>query len=110
MDELVHVLTKLDNAGYSLRCKNIESGAMQNIGQNGMRPSQDKLLAIKELKKIGPVPFWTLFSTYQKILKLFQKNRHFEANFPKDKEWNWTEAQTRTFEAKYHRDTMSGTL
>ena len=55
MDELV--LTKLEKAGYRLNESKSElfkteiEWIAHKIDQNGIRPLQDKLLAIKELKK-----------------------------------------------------------
>ena len=57
MDDLIHVLTRLENAFYMLSENNSElfKTKIEWIGhksdQNGIRPLQDKLLAIKELKK-----------------------------------------------------------
>ena len=57
MDELVDVLTKLENASYRLSESKSELFKTEiewvdhTTDQNGIRPLQDKLLAIKELKK-----------------------------------------------------------
>ena len=55
--ELTHVLTKLENAGYRLSenktefFKSEREWVVHKIDQNGLRPLQDKLKAIQELKK-----------------------------------------------------------
>ena len=57
MDELIDVLTRLENAGYRLSENNSEllKTEIEWIGhksdQNGIRPLQDKLFATQELKK-----------------------------------------------------------
>ena len=57
MEELIDVLTKLENAGYRLSESNSElfktekEWIGQKIEQNDIQPVQDKLLAIKELKE-----------------------------------------------------------
>ena len=57
MEELIDVLTKLENAGYRLSesksefFKTEKEWIGHKIDQNGIRPLQDKLLAIKELKE-----------------------------------------------------------
>ena len=55
--ELIDVLTKLENAGYRLSenktefLKSEEEWVRHKIDQNGIRPLQDKLKAIQELKE-----------------------------------------------------------
>ena len=57
MDELLDVLSKLENDGYRLSENNSELFKMEiewighKIDQNGIRPLQDKLVATKQLKK-----------------------------------------------------------
>ena len=57
MEELIDVLTKLENAGYRLSESKSELFKTEiewighKIDQNGIRPLQDKLLAIKKLKE-----------------------------------------------------------
>ena len=57
MRELIDVLTKLENAGYRLSETKSECFKTEiewighRIDQVGIRPLQDKLLAIKELKQ-----------------------------------------------------------
>ena len=57
MRELINVLTKLENAGYRLSETKSECFKTEiewighRIDQVGIRPLQDKLLAIKELKQ-----------------------------------------------------------
>ena len=57
MEELIDVLTKMENAGYRLSESKSEFFKTEiewighKIDQNGIRPLQDKLLAIKELKE-----------------------------------------------------------
>ena len=57
MDDLIDVLSKLENAGYRMsgskseRFKTKIEWIGHKIDQNGIRRLQDKLLAIKELKK-----------------------------------------------------------
>ena len=55
--ELIDVSTRLENAGYKLCKNNPDFFKMEiewighKIDQNGIRPLQDKLMAIKELKR-----------------------------------------------------------
>ena len=55
MDELMDVIPKLENNGLSKRGSEILKSEVECIGhkmnQNGIRPLQDKIIAIKALKK-----------------------------------------------------------
>ena len=59
MNELVDVLSNLENAGHRLRENKFElvKSEIEWIGhktdQIGIRPLQDKLIAIKNLRKLG---------------------------------------------------------
>ena len=105
MDELVDVLTKLENAGYRLSENKSELFKTEiewnghKIDQNGIPQLQDKLLAMKELKKneiekelksfLGSIEYLSKnnenLSTQTDISQQLLKN---------DTEWKWTEEHT----------------
>ena len=109
MEELIDVLTKLENAGFRLSENKSElfkteiEGIGHKIDQNDIRPLQDKLLAIKELKEpknekelkssLGAIQYLSKYieniSTQTDILRQLQK---------KDNDWNGTTEHTKAFE------------
>ena len=109
MDELIDVLSKLENAGYGLNESKSELFKTEiewighKIDQNGIKPLQDKLLAIKELKK--PENEKELKSFLSAIQYLSKYVDNFSAQtdtlgqlLKKDTEWKWIEEHTKAFE------------
>ena len=109
MKKLIDVLTKLKNAGYRLRetKSKIFKTEIEWIGyridQAGIRPLQDKLLAIKELKQpnnekelkslLGAIQYLSkhidnLTALTDSLRQLLKKNN----------KWIWTEKYTLAFE------------
>ena len=122
MKELIDVLTKLENAGYRLSETKSEFFKSEiewighRINQAGIRPLQDKLLAMKELKQpnnekelksvLGAIQYLSknidnLSLQTDSLRRLLKKNK-----------WIWTEEHTvfQKFETKNHKNTVSGTL
>ena len=107
--ELIDVLTRLENAGYKLSENNSEFLKTEiewfghKIDQNGIRPLQDKLMAIKELKKpnkekelnsfLGAIQFLSKY-----INNLSAQTDSLRQLLKKDTEWIWTEEHTKAFE------------
>ena len=109
MEELIDVLTRLENAGYRLSESKSELFKTElewighKIDQNGITPLQDKLLAIKELKEpknekelksfLGAIQY---LSKYIEILSA--QTDILRQLFKKDNDWNWTTEHTKAFE------------
>ena len=110
MEELIDVLTKLENAGYRLSGSISELFKTEiewighKIDQNSIRPLQDKPLAIKELiepkknekelkSSLGAIQYLSKYiknlSAQTDILRQLLRN---------DNDWNWTTEHTKTFE------------
>ena len=107
--ELIDVLFKLENAGYRLSENKSEFFKTEiewighKIDQNGIRPLQDKLMAIKELKP--PENEKELKSFLGAIQYLFKYIDNISAQtdelrqlLKKDNEWIWTNEHTKSFE------------
>ena len=107
--ELFEVLTRLENAGYRLsenKSKFFKS-EVESIGhkidQNGIRPLQDKLMAIKNLKQpnnekelksfLGAIQYLSKY-----IDNLFAQTDSLRQLLTKDEDWLWTEEHTQAFE------------
>ena len=124
MEELIDVLTKLENAGYRLSESKSErfETEIECIGhendQNGIRPLQDKLVTIKELKEPKNEKELNSFSGAIQYLSKYIENLSAKTDIlrqllKKDSDWNWTTEHTTAFEnfkAKNHGDTVSGPL
>ena len=107
--ELTDVLTRLENAGYRLSEGKSEFFKTEiewighKIDQNGIRPLQDKLLAMKNLKQpnnekelksfLGAIQYLSLY-----IDNLSAQTDSLRQLLKKDTEWLWTEKHTRAFE------------
>ena len=107
--ELVDVLTRLENAGYRLSESKSEFFKTEiewighKIDQNGIRPIQDKLMAIKNLKQpnnekelksfLGAIQYLSKY-----IDNLSAQTDSLRQLLKKDTEWLWTEEHTRAFE------------
>ena len=107
--ELAEVLTKLENAGYRLSEIKSEFFKTENewighkIDPNGIRPLQDKLMAIKDLKQpnnekelkssLGAIQYLSKY-----IDNLSAQTDSLRQLLKKDTEWLWTEEHTRAFE------------
>ena len=107
--ELVDVLTRLENAGYRLSESKSEFFKTEiewighKIDQNGIRPLQDKLMAIKNLKQpnnekelksfLGAIQYLSKY-----IDNLSAQTDSLRQLLKKDTEWLWTEEHTRAFE------------
>ena len=107
--ELAEVLTKLENAGYrlsenkSVLIKTEIEWIGHKIDQNGIRPLQDKLMAIKDLKQpnnekelksfLGAIQYMSKY-----IDNLSAQTDSLRQLLKKDTEWLWTEEHTRVFE------------
>ena len=109
MEKLIDVLTRLENAGYRLSESKSElfeteiEWICHKFDQKGIRPLQEKLLAIKELKEpknekgiksfLGAIQYLSKhienLSAQTDILRQFLK---------KDNELNWTTEHTKAFE------------
>ena len=108
--ELTDVLTRLENAGYKLSGGKSEFFKTEiewighKIDQNGIRPLQDKLLAIKNLKQpnnekelksfLGAIQYLSKY-----IDNLSAQTDSLRQLLKKDTEWLWTEEHTRAFES-----------
>ena len=109
MKELIDVLTKLENAGYRLSETKSEFFKTEiewighRIDQAGIRPLQDKLLAIKELKQpnnekelksfLGAIQYLSKY-----IDNLSAQTDSLRQLLKKNTKWLWTEEHTRAFE------------
>ena len=107
MEELIDVLTKLENAGYRLSKSKSKLFKTEiewighKIDQNDIRPVQDKLLAIKELKEpknekeiksfLGAIQYLSKY-----IENLSAQTDILRQLLKKDSEWNWTTEHTKT--------------
>ena len=107
--ELIDVLTKLENAGYRLSKNKSEFFKTEiewighKIDQNGIRPLQDKLIAIKELKQpknekelksfLGAIHYLSKY-----IENLSAQTNELRQLLKKDNEWIWTDEHTKEFE------------
>ena len=107
--ELIDVLTRLENAGYRLIKNKSEFFKLEiewidhKIDQNGFRPLQDKLLAIKELKQpknkkelksfLGAIQYLSKY-----IENLSAQTDDLRQLLKKDSEWKWTDEHTKAFE------------
>ena len=74
------------------------------IDQNGIRPLQDKLKAIQELKepktrkKFEISPFWEQFNICQSTLKICrQRQTLLRQLLKKEKNWKWTTEHSEAF-------------
>ena len=109
MNELIDVLLKLENAEYRLSEIKFELFETEiewidhKLDQNGIRPLQDKLLAIKELKEpknenelksfLGAIQYLSKY-----IENLSAQTDTLRHVLKKDTEWNWTADQTKALE------------
>ena len=107
--ELVDVLTRLENAGYRLSESKSEFFKTEiewighKIDKNGIRPLQDKLMVIKNLKQpnnekelksfLGAIQYLSKY-----IDNLSAQTDSLRQLLKKDTEWLWTEEHTRAFE------------
>ena len=107
--ELTKVLTRLENAGYRLSgnkselFKSEKEWIGQKIDQNGIRPLQDKLMAIKNLKQpnnekelksfLGAIQYLSKY-----IDNLSAQTDSLRQLLKKDIDWIWTEEHTAAFE------------
>ena len=107
--ELIEVLTRLENAGYILSGNKSEFFKSEiewighKIDQNGIRPLQDKLMAIKNLKQpnnekelksfLGAIQYLSKY-----INNLSAQTDSLRQLLKKDNEWIWTEEHTAAFE------------
>ena len=122
--ELKEVLTRLENAGYRLSGNKSEFFKSEiewighKIDQNGIRPLQDKLMAIKNMKQpnnekelksfLGAIQYLSKY-----IDNLSAQTDSLRQLLKKDNEWIWTEEHTAAFEnlkQKNHGNTVSGSL
>ena len=117
IDELIDVLSKLENAGY--RLSESKSDLFQSeiewighkIVQKGITPTQDKLLAIKELKKPENEKELQSFLGAIQYLSKYIENLSAQTDIlrqllKKDTEWKWTEEHTRAFEVLKQKITV----
>ena len=107
--ELIEVLTRLENAGHRLSGNKSEflKSEIEWIGhkidQNGIRPLQDKLMAIKNLKQpnnekelksfLGAIQYLSKY-----INNLSAQTDSLRQLLKKDNDWIWTEEHTAAFE------------
>ena len=107
--ELIDVLSRLENAGYRLSESKSEFFKTEiewighKIDQNGIRPLQDKLMAIKELKQpknekelksfMGAIQYLSKY-----INKLSAQTDGLRQLLKKYNEWIWTDEHTKAFE------------
>ena len=107
--ELAEVLTKLENAGYRLNENESEFFKKEiewighKIDQNGIRPLQDQLMAIKNLKQPNNEKEFKSFLGAIQYLSKYIDNLSAQTDslrqlLKKDTEWVWTEEHTRAFE------------
>ena len=122
MDKLKSEFTKLQNTGHKLNesKSKLFKTELESIGhkidQNGIRPLQDKLLAIKALRKLEIEKELKLFlGAIQNLFKYIEisSNRHFETN-TQERQFLELDGRThksiRKFEIRNHGYTVSGTL
>ena len=109
MRELIDVLTKLENAGYRLSetkskfFKTEIEWIGHRIDQVGIRPLQDKLLAIKELKQPNNEKELKSFLGAIRYLSKYIDNLSAQTDslrqlLKKNNNWIWTEEHTLAFE------------
>ena len=109
MEELTDVLTRLENAGYGLSENKSELFKTEiewighRIDQNGIRPLQDKLTAIKELKRPEKEKELKSFLGAIQYLSKYIENLSAQTDIlrqllKKDNTWNWTDEHTTAFE------------
>ena len=107
--ELIEVLIRLENAGYRLSGNKSEFFKTEiewighKIDQNGIRPLQDKLMAIKNLKQpnnekelksfLGAIQYLSKY-----IDNLSAQTDSLRQLLKKDNDWIWTEEHTAAFE------------
>ena len=107
--ELIEVLIRLENAGYRLSGNKSEffkseiEWIRHKIDQNGIRPLQDKLMAIKNLKQpnnekelksfLGAIQYLSKY-----IDNLSAQTDSLRQLLKKDNDWIWTEEHTAAFE------------
>ena len=107
--ELIEVLTRLENAGYRLSENKSEffkseiESTGHKIDQNRIRPLQDKLVAIKNLKQpnnekelksfLGAIQYLSKY-----IDNLSAQTDSLRQLLKKDKDWTWTKKHTHAFE------------
>ena len=108
-NELIDVLTRLENAGYRLSKNKSQFFKTEiewighKIDQNGIRPLQDKLMAIKELKQpknekelksfLGAIQYLSKY-----IENLSAQTDDLRKLLKKDNEWKCTDEHTKAFE------------
>ena len=106
--ELVDVLTKLENAGYRLSENKTEFFKYEiewvgnKIDQNGMRPLQDKLKAIQELKEPKNKKELKSFLGAIQYLSKYIENLSAQTDLlrqllKKNNEWIWTPEHSAAF-------------
>ena len=109
MEELIDVLTKLENAGYRLSESKSELFKTEiewighKIDSNGIRPLQDKILAINELKEPENEKELKSFLGAIQYLSKYIENLSAQTDISrqllkKDNDWNWTTEHTKAFE------------
>ena len=107
--ELIEALTRLENAGNRLSENKSEFFKSEvewighKIDQNGIRPLQDKLMAIKNLKQsINEKELKSFLGAIQYLSKyidnLSAQTDSLRQLLKKDKDWLWTEEHTQAFE------------
>ena len=109
MEELTDVLSKLENVGYRLSESKSELFKTKTewighkIDQNGIRPLQDKLLAIKNLQKPENEKELKSFLGAIQYLSKYIENLSAQTDvlrqlLKKGNDWIWTEEHTEAFE------------
>ena len=114
--ELIEVLTRLENAGYRLsenKSKFFKSEVEwigHKIDQNSIRPLQDKLMAIKNLKQpnnekelksfLGAIQYLSKYTD-----NLFAQTDSLRQLLTKNEDWLWTEEHTQAFENLKQKNT-----
>ena len=107
--ELTEILTRLENAGYRLSENKSEFFKSEvewighKIDQNGIRPLQDKSMAIKNLKQPNNEKELKSFLDAIQYLSKYVDNLSAQTDslrqlLKKDKDWLWTEEHTQAFE------------
>ena len=114
--ELIEVLTRLENAGYRLSenkskfFKSEDEWIGHKIDQHSIRPLQDKLMAIKNLKQPNnEKELKSFLGAIQYLSKhtdnLFAQTDSLRQLLTKDEDWLWTEEHTQAFENLKQKNT-----